>query len=103
MLRFKRLTLGFGCALLGAIGGLVPVFPGWPFGVFAVFLLSRDLAPVRPLRNWFERRYPRLKARVFRWECQLGLLTPEEKARGQAEAAATAGQADPSADSARAP
>ena len=53
--------------------------PGWPFMIFAVFLLSRDVPPVRPLRLWMERRFPRFSAPVLKWETYLGLGDPVVK------------------------
>lgn len=78
MLRFKRITIGIIAFLLWVLGMVLPVMPGWPFLVFAIFLLSRDLPFVRPLRLLIERKFPTLVKPVLAWETKLGLLTPEE-------------------------
>lgn len=84
MLRFKRITIGVVALLLWLLGVILPIMPGWPFLVFAVFLLSRDVPPVRPIRLWLERKYPRVAKPVLVWETKLGLLSPEELAAAQA-------------------
>jgi uncharacterized membrane protein YbaN (DUF454 family) len=78
MLRIKRITLGVLSILMWLLGVIIPVIPGWPFLVFAIFLLSRDIPLVRPIRKWIETKYPKIVKPVCKWEIQLGLLTPEE-------------------------
>lgn len=78
MLRVKRVTLGIVSIFLWIVGVIIPVVPGWPFLVFAVFLLSRDFPIIRPLRTWIEKKFPQVVKPVCKWEIQLGLLTPEE-------------------------
>ena len=78
VLRVKRITLGVVAVVLWIVGAILPVMPGWPFLVFAVFILSRDLPPVRPLRNWLDRKHPAIGHRIGLWELRLGLLSPEE-------------------------
>lgn len=74
MLKAKRITMGIFAALLGVAGAILPVMPGWPFFVFAIFILSRDIPPVRPLRNWLLAKYPRILLPIERWEARLGLI-----------------------------
>lgn len=80
MLRFKRITIGIIAFLLWLLGMILPIMPGWPFLVFAIFLLSRDLPFVRPMRLWIERKFPSLVKPVLVWETKLGLLSPDELA-----------------------
>lgn len=76
VLKTKRITLGAIAGTLGVTGFILPIMPGWPFMIFAVFLLSRDVPPVRPVRAWMERRFPWMSAPVLKWEAYLGLGDP---------------------------
>lgn len=78
MLRLKRITIGVIAVLFWLVGLILPIMPGWPFLVFAVFLLSRDIPLVRPIRLWLERKFPTMAKPVLAWETKLGLLSPEE-------------------------
>ena len=58
---------GVACIIIGVIGGFVPIFPGWVFGLLGLWLLSRPFPrlrhPLRRLRVWIEARTKRAKAR----------------------------------------
>jgi uncharacterized membrane protein YbaN (DUF454 family) len=78
VLKAKRITLGVIAGSLGVAGFILPIMPGWPFAIFAVFLLSKDVPPVRPLRDWMERRFPRVSVPVHKWEAFFGLQDKAE-------------------------
>ena len=51
-LKVIRITAGVLLLLIGAIGGLIPIFQGWVFGLAGLALLSQD---VPFIRRWYER------------------------------------------------
>ena len=51
-MKVVRITLGVLLLLIGAIGGLIPIFQGWVFGLAGLALLSVD---VPFIRRWYER------------------------------------------------
>ncbi len=85
VLKAKRITLGVFAGTLGVTGFILPIMPGWPFLIFAVFLLSRDVPPVRPIRSWMERRFPRMIVPVNKWETYFGLGDPAPSVKGSAD------------------
>ena len=62
MKRYARITLGFLLLLVGAIGGLVPVFQGWLFGIAGLILLAPEFKWAQRILNWLKQR----KAELFR-------------------------------------
>jgi hypothetical protein len=65
---WKPIRIFFGIVLLiiGAIGGLIPIFQGWVFGIIGLWLLSIDIPFIRKyfirIREWLEE-----KESVQRW------------------------------------
>jgi hypothetical protein len=57
--RFGILLAGWGCLIIGAIGGLIPVFQGWIFGVAGLLILSSEYQWAHNLIVWLRRRFPR--------------------------------------------
>src|SRR5262245_43599087 len=57
--RFAILVAGWGCLTIGAIGGLIPVFQGWIFGVAGLLILSSEYEWAHNLILWMRRRFPR--------------------------------------------
>lgn len=51
VLKVVRITAGLLLVLIGAIGGLIPIFQGWVFGLAGLALLSVD---VPFIRRWYE-------------------------------------------------
>jgi len=51
-----RLTAGFGLVLLGVIGWVVPVMPGWVFVISGLLILSDYFPPVKRLLDWAKRK-----------------------------------------------
>ena len=56
---FKRyLHISFGVLLvaIGLIGGLIPVFQGWIFGIPGLIILSKYFPKVNKLVSWAKRK-----------------------------------------------
>ncbi|MBI5440876.1 MAG: hypothetical protein HY900_06665 [Deltaproteobacteria bacterium] len=61
LVRLALLTLGWTMLVFGLVGGLIPVFQGWPFGVAgAVILYVESRWFQRTVRRW-RQRHPRLE------------------------------------------
>ncbi|MFH1737359.1 MAG: hypothetical protein ABIH23_00025 [bacterium] len=63
VLKVIRITVGVLLVLIGLIGGLIPIFQGWIFGLAGLALLSVD---VRFVRRWYrlaKRRVYQLRKR----------------------------------------
>jgi hypothetical protein len=59
-----RLLLGGSMILLGILGIVLPIMPGWIFLIPGVFLIGRDTA----LTSWMVTRILRLRRRLRLWE-----------------------------------
>ena len=56
---FKRyLHISFGVLLvaIGLIGGLIPIFQGWIFGIPGLIILSKYFPKVNKLVSWAKRK-----------------------------------------------
>ena len=47
-----RITLGIILVIIGLIGGLIPVFQGWVFGIPGLIILADYFPPIKKLLNW---------------------------------------------------
>ncbi|GIU74887.1 MAG: hypothetical protein KatS3mg004_1974 [Bryobacteraceae bacterium] len=56
MKRFLKLLAGLGLCILGIIGWLLPVLPGWAFMIPGLIILSDFFPPLRRLLRWAEAR-----------------------------------------------
>ena len=54
----KYLHISFGILLvvIGLIGGLIPVFQGWVFGIPGLIILSKYFPKVNRLVSWAKRK-----------------------------------------------
>tara|TARA_B100000886_G_scaffold339850_1_gene306664 strand:+ start:188 stop:382 length:195 start_codon:yes stop_codon:yes gene_type:complete len=54
----KYLHISFGVLLvvIGLIGGLIPIFQGWVFGIPGLIILSRYFPKVNKLVSWAKRK-----------------------------------------------
>jgi hypothetical protein len=64
--RLAVLLAGWVCLIIGAIGGLIPVFQGWIFGVAGLLILSSEYEWAHNLVVWLKRRFPRFAATMER-------------------------------------
>jgi len=47
-----KITLGIVLVIIGLLGGLIPVFQGWVFGIPGLILLAQYFPPAKNLLNW---------------------------------------------------
>tara|TARA_B100001996_G_scaffold340118_1_gene293483 strand:- start:294 stop:479 length:186 start_codon:yes stop_codon:yes gene_type:complete len=52
-----KITLGIVLVFIGIIGGLIPVFQGWVFGVPGLIILAEYFPPLKRVVNWAKKRY----------------------------------------------
>ena len=52
-----RITLGFLLVIIGLIGGLIPVFQGWVFGIPGLIILADYFPPVKRVLDWAKSKY----------------------------------------------
>ena len=52
-----RITLGFLLVIIGLIGGLIPIFQGWVFGIPGLVILDDYLPPVKRMLDWANSKY----------------------------------------------
>jgi len=60
----RILTLAAGAVFVGlaALGGLIPILPGWPFFLVGLALLSKESRIARRFDQWLRRKLPRFFA-----------------------------------------
>ena len=51
-----RITLGIILVIIGMIGGLIPVFQGWLFGIPGLIILADYFPPVKRLLKWAKKK-----------------------------------------------
>ena len=47
-----KITLGIVLVIIGLIGGLIPIFQGWIFGIPGLILLAEYFPPAKRLLDW---------------------------------------------------
>ena len=52
-----RITLGFLLVIIGLIGGLIPIFQGWVFGIPGLVILADYFPPVKRVLDWARSKY----------------------------------------------
>ena len=52
-----RIALGFVLVIIGLIGGLIPVFQGWVFGIPGLIILADYFPPIKKILEWAKSRY----------------------------------------------
>ena len=52
----SRITLGIILVIIGLIGGLIPVFQGWMFGIPGLIILADYFPPIKKLLNWAKKK-----------------------------------------------
>ncbi len=61
--RSARVGFGFLLLLVGLIGWLLPVSPGWPFVIPGLLILSKEFHWARRLLGWLRSHFPKQAAR----------------------------------------
>jgi len=51
-----RITLGIILVIVGLIGGLIPIFQGWMFGIPGLIILADYFPPIKKLLNWAKKK-----------------------------------------------
>ncbi len=51
-----RITFGIILVIIGMIGGLIPIFQGWIFGIPGLIILADYFPPVKRLLNWAKKK-----------------------------------------------
>ena len=52
-----RITLGFLLVIIGLVGGLIPIFQGWVFGIPGLVILADYFPPVKRILDWAKSKY----------------------------------------------
>ncbi len=47
-----KILLGILLVIVGLIGGLIPIFQGWIFGIPGMILLANYFPPIKRLLSW---------------------------------------------------
>ena len=47
-----RITLGIILVIIGIIGGLIPIFQGWLFGIPGLIILADYFPPINRILKW---------------------------------------------------
>ena len=51
-----RITFGIILVIIGLIGGLIPIFQGWIFGIPGLIILADYFPPVNKLLIWAKKK-----------------------------------------------
>ena len=51
-----RITFGIILVIIGMIGGLIPIFQGWIFGIPGLIILADYVPPIKRLLNWAKKK-----------------------------------------------
>jgi len=51
-----RITFGIILVIIGMIGGLVPIFQGWIFGIPGLIILADYFPPIKRLLSWAKKK-----------------------------------------------
>lgn len=70
---FLRRPIGVVCLVIGVIGWIFPILPGWPFIIPAVALLGRRDPMIRYPHIWFRKFLRRMRRARRQWVRQLGM------------------------------
>ena len=49
---FLKISLGVVLVLIGLIGGIIPIFQGWIFGIPGLIILANYFPPIKHLLRW---------------------------------------------------
>ena len=51
-----RIALGITLVIIGLIGGLIPIFQGWLFGIPGLIILADYFHPIKRLLFWAKKK-----------------------------------------------
>ncbi|MBN9656858.1 MAG: hypothetical protein J0H49_01695 [Acidobacteria bacterium] len=64
MAKLLRILSGFGLVLLGILGLILPIMPGWVFLIPGLVILADYFPPIRRLLNWAKRKFEQQSGRM---------------------------------------
>ena len=56
MKHILRITFGIILVIIGMIGGLIPIFQGWIFGIPGLIILADYFPPIKRLLIWAKKK-----------------------------------------------
>lgn len=59
--KLLKLISGFGLCILGVIGLILPIMPGWVFLIPGLMILAEFFPPIRRLLNWAKEKFEQTK------------------------------------------
>jgi len=51
-----KISLGILLVIIGFLGGLIPIFQGWMFGIPGLMILANYFPPAKRLLNWAKKK-----------------------------------------------
>jgi len=51
-----KVSLGILLVIIGLLGGLIPIFQGWMFGIPGLMILANYFPPAKRLLNWAKKK-----------------------------------------------
>ncbi|MDP7026962.1 MAG: PGPGW domain-containing protein [Candidatus Marinimicrobia bacterium] len=51
-----KISLGILLVIVGLLGGLIPIFQGWMFGLPGLMILANYFPPAKRLLNWAKKK-----------------------------------------------
>tara|TARA_B000000557_G_C20786411_1_gene448892 strand:- start:698 stop:889 length:192 start_codon:yes stop_codon:yes gene_type:complete len=51
-----RIIIGITLVIIGIIGGLIPIFQGWVFGIPGLIILADYFPPIKKLLAWAKKK-----------------------------------------------
>ena len=54
-----KISLGVFLIMIGLIGGFIPIFQGWIFGIPGLIILANYFPPAKRLLVWIKNRFPK--------------------------------------------
>jgi uncharacterized membrane protein YbaN (DUF454 family) len=61
---FLRVATGIGLVLLGIVGLILPIMPGWIFLIPGLLILADYFPPLRRMVDWLKAKYEVEKAKL---------------------------------------
>jgi len=52
-----KISLGILLVIIGFLGGLMPIFQGWMFGVPGLIILANYFPPIKRFLSWAKNKY----------------------------------------------
>ncbi|MBI79430.1 MAG: hypothetical protein CMQ51_03305 [Gammaproteobacteria bacterium] len=56
MKKYFHISFGIILIIIGLIGGLIPIFQGWMFGIPGLIILSKYFPPIKKIVSWAQKK-----------------------------------------------